>query len=90
MRFDINRYLLSKGFPQVINKPFLEGKTGTKISDSYYMWEYKNNKGFTVRLYYNSKTRNRNAELIMPDGIRYERISFKKLKEIIDYEYNNY
>jgi len=90
MKFDINHYLISKGFLSALNNPFLEGKTGTKISDTTYMWEYKNIKGFTIRLYYNIKTRNRNAEVILPDGRRYERLSFKKLKEIIDSEYENY
>jgi len=90
MKFNINHYLVSKGFLTALSNPFLEGKTGTKISDTSYMWEYKNIRGFTVRLYYNIKSRNRNAELILPDGRRYERLSFKKLKEIIDSEYKNY
>jgi len=90
MKIDINHYLFSKGFLNVLNNPFLEGKTGTKISDTTYMWEYKNIKGLTIRLYYNIKTRNRSAELILPDGTRYERLSFKKLKEILEREYEKY
>ena len=90
MKIDINHYLFSKGFLNVLNNLFLEGKTGTKISDTTYMWEYKNIKGLTIRLYYNIKTRNRSAELILPDGTRYERLSFKKLKEILEREYEKY
>jgi hypothetical protein len=73
-----------------MGNPFLSGKAGIKIGEHYYMWGYKNIKGFIVRLYYNSKTRNRNAEIILPDKISYSRLSFKKLKEILDKEINNY
>jgi hypothetical protein len=90
MNFDINSYLFNKGFLNVMKNPFLSGKSGIKISEHYYMWKYENIKGFVVELYYNSKTRNRSADLILPDKTSYRKLSFKKLKEILDKEMNNY
>jgi hypothetical protein len=73
-----------------MKNPFLSGKSGIKINEYYYMWKYENIKGFVVELYYNSKTRNRSADLILPDKTSYRKLSFKKLKEILDKEMNNY